>query len=78
MFIIDDNERPITHRLDAHNEECWVFVNARYSIKGLSIGINPTGDRPRVGEEDPDGVEGDGKEMSEQREEGWRYAEDVS
>lgn len=53
------------YRLDAHNKEHWVFIDAGYGVKGLSIGIHPTGDWPWVGEKNPDRVEGDGEEMPE-------------
>lgn len=62
-FVIK-NER-ITYGLNAHDKERRVFVDAWYGIKRFSVSVNPTGDRPWMGEKNPDGVEGDGEEMSE-------------
>ena len=67
-----------TYCPDTHDEERWVFVDARYGIERLPFGINSPRDRPWVGKKHPDGVEGDSEEMSEQCEEGWRYARGMS
>jgi len=55
----------MTHSLDAHNEEHWIFVDARCGVQRLSASVHSTGDQSWVGEEDPDRVKGDGEEVSE-------------
>lgn len=63
-----------THRLDAHDKEHWVFVDAWCGVKGLSIRVGPTGDQSWLGKENPDRIESDSEEMSKEGEEGWGYA----
>ena len=55
----------MAHHLDAHNKERGVFINTWYGTKGFSFSVDFAGDRPRVGKQNPDGVEGNGEEVSE-------------
>lgn len=65
-----------SHRLNAHNEERGVFADAWYCVQRFSVDSRSTRDQPRMSKEDPNRIERDCEEVSEQCPEIWRYPGD--